>query len=53
VVVGHRCHYQRREFVDKLKLPFPVLTDTAHGVIDAYDLFKPDGKIATCDGLFR
>jgi len=35
-----------RELVDKLKLPFPVLSDTEHRVIDAYDLFNPDGKIA-------
>jgi peroxiredoxin len=29
-----------------LKLPFPVLCDTDHKVIDAYDLYNPDGKIA-------
>ena len=37
---------KNRELVDKLKLPFPVLSDTDHRVIDAYDLFNPEGKIA-------
>ncbi len=32
--------------VNKLKLPFPVLSDVEHMVIDAYDLYNPDGKIA-------
>ncbi len=35
-----------RELVDKLKIPFPVLSDTDHRAIDAYDLYNPDGKIA-------
>ncbi len=35
-----------RELVDKLKLPFPVLSDVGHKIIDAYDLYNPDGKIA-------
>jgi peroxiredoxin len=35
-----------RELADRLKLPFPVLSDVDHKVIDAYDLFNPDGKIA-------
>lgn len=34
------------ELVDKLKLPFPVLSDIDHKIIDAYDLYIPDGKIA-------
>lgn len=34
------------ELVNKLKLPFPVLSDVDHKVIDAYDLFNPDGNIA-------
>ncbi len=34
------------ELVDKLKLPFPVLSDIDHKIIDAYDLYNPDGKIA-------
>jgi peroxiredoxin Q/BCP len=35
-----------RELAGKLKLPFPVLSDTDHKVIDAYDLLNPDGNIA-------
>ena len=31
---------------DKLKLTYPVLSDTDHRVIDAYDLFNASGKIA-------
>ena len=27
-------------------MPFPVLSDTDHKVIDAYDLYNPEGKIA-------
>lgn len=34
------------ELVDKLKLPFPVLSDVDHRIIEAYDLYNPDGKIA-------
>jgi len=34
------------ELVNKLKLPFPVLSDVDHKIIDAYDLYNPDGKIA-------
>ena len=34
------------ELVDKLKLPFPILSDVDHKIIDAYDLYNPDGKIA-------
>lgn len=35
-----------RELSDKLKLPFPVLSDVDHKVIDAYDLYNADGKIS-------
>ena len=34
------------EPTDKLKLPFPVLSDSDHRVIDAYDLYNMEGKIA-------
>jgi peroxiredoxin Q/BCP len=37
---------KNRELSDKLKLPFAVLSDADHKVIDAYDLYNPDGKIA-------
>ena len=37
---------KNRELSDKLKLPFPVLTDTGHKVIDAYDILDPGGKIS-------
>ena len=35
-----------RELSDKLKLPFPVLSDVDHKVIDAYDLYNAEGKIS-------
>lgn len=35
-----------RELANTLKLPFPVLSDAEHKVIDAYDLYNQDGKIA-------
>ena len=35
-----------RELSDKLKLPFPILSDADHKVIDAYDLYNSDGKIS-------
>ena len=35
-----------RELADKLKLPFPVLSDVDHKVIDAYDLYNAEGKIS-------
>jgi peroxiredoxin Q/BCP len=35
-----------REMAEKLKLTFPVLSDTDHKVIDAYDLYNAEGKIA-------
>lgn len=31
---------------DKLKIPFPILSDPEHKVIDAYDLFNSAGKIS-------
>ena len=35
-----------RELSGKLKLPFPILSDVDHNVIDAYDLYNADGKIS-------
>ena len=35
-----------RELSGKLKLPYPLLSDVDHKVIDAYDLFNVDGKIS-------
>lgn len=35
-----------RELSDKLKLPFPILSDVDYKVIDAYGLYNPDGKIS-------
>lgn len=35
-----------RELAEKLKLPFPVLSDIEHKVISAYDLYNAEGKIA-------
>ncbi len=35
-----------RELSDKLKLPFPILSDVDHKVIDSYDLYNVEGKIA-------
>ena len=35
-----------RELSDKLKLPYPVLSDIDHKVIDAYDLYNAQGKIS-------
>lgn len=34
------------ELTEKLKLPFPVLLDTDHKVIDLYDILDPNGKIS-------
>jgi peroxiredoxin len=31
---------------DKLKLPFPLLSDSDHKVIDLYDVFDSSGKIS-------
>lgn len=30
----------------KLKIPFPLLSDLGHKVIDAYDLYNAEGKIS-------
>ena len=35
-----------RELADKLKIPFPILSDVDHKVIDAYGLFNVEGKIS-------
>jgi peroxiredoxin len=35
-----------RELADKLKIPFPLLSDADHKVIDAYDLYNAEGKIS-------
>lgn len=35
-----------QSMADKLKIPFPLLSDPEHKVIDAYDLFNAQGKIA-------
>jgi peroxiredoxin len=35
-----------RELADKLKVTFPVLSDVDHKVIDSYDLYNAEGKIA-------
>jgi peroxiredoxin Q/BCP len=35
-----------RELSQKLKLPFPILSDVDHKVIDAYDLYNQSGKIS-------
>ena len=34
------------ELSNKLKLPFPILSDVDHKIIDAYDLYNAEGKIA-------
>jgi peroxiredoxin len=34
------------EMARKLKLPFAVLSDPGHKVIDAYDLYNLEGKIS-------
>lgn len=35
-----------RDLSEKLKLPFPILSDVDHKVIDAYDLYNSEGKIS-------
>ena len=35
-----------RELSDKLKLPYAVLSDVDHKVIDVYDLYNAEGKIS-------
>jgi peroxiredoxin Q/BCP len=37
---------KNRELTDRLKLPFPVLSDAGHKVIDTYDILDPGGKIS-------
>ena len=37
---------KNRELANKLNIPFPLLSDVDHKVIDAYDLYNSDGKIA-------
>ena len=37
---------KNRELVQKLNLTFPLLSDADHKVIDAYDLYNSEGKIA-------
>lgn len=34
------------ELAQKLRLPFPILSDVDHRVIDAYDLYNQSGKIS-------
>jgi len=34
------------ELAEKLKIPFPLLSDVDHKVIDAYDLYNAEGKIS-------
>ena len=35
-----------RELGDKLKIPFSILSDVDHKVIEAYDLYNPEGRIS-------
>ncbi len=35
-----------KELADKLRIPFPILADVDHKVIDAYDLYNAEGKIS-------
>jgi peroxiredoxin len=35
-----------RELGDKLKIPYPILSDMEHKVIDAYGLYNSEGKIS-------
>jgi peroxiredoxin Q/BCP len=37
---------KNRALTEKLKLPFPVLADQGHKIIDAYDILDPGGKIS-------
>ena len=34
------------ELGDKLRIPFPILSDVDHKVIDAYGLYNAEGKIS-------
>ncbi len=35
-----------RELAEKLKIPFPLLSDADHKIIDSYDLYNAEGKIS-------
>jgi peroxiredoxin Q/BCP len=35
-----------RELGDKLRIPFPILSDVDHQVIEAYGLYNAEGKIS-------
>ena len=35
-----------KELGDKLRIPFPILSDVDHKVIDAYGLYNAEGKIS-------
>ena len=35
-----------KELGDKLRIPFPILSDIDHKVIDAYELYNAEGKIS-------
>jgi peroxiredoxin len=35
-----------KELGDKLRIPFPILSDIDHKVIDAYGLYNAEGKIS-------
>lgn len=35
-----------RELSEKLKIPFPILSDVGHKTIDTYDILDPGGKIS-------
>lgn len=35
-----------RELAAKLKVPYAILSDVDHRVIDAYDLYNAEGKIS-------
>ena len=35
-----------KELGDKLRIPFPILSDVDHKIIDAYGLYNEEGKIS-------
>jgi thioredoxin-dependent peroxiredoxin len=35
-----------KELGDKLRIPFPILSDVDHKIIDVYGLYNADGKIS-------
>ncbi len=35
-----------KELGDKLRIPFPILSDVDHKIIDAYGLYNAEGKIS-------